>query len=84
MRFEAAFPGAEAVFIAGDFNGWDPQARRMKRVRAGQDDFVAVVDLPAGTHQFKYVVDGEWLCCPSSPCVKNEHGTDNSVVEVAS
>ena len=81
-RFEIEYPGATCVYLAGGFNGWDPSARRMKRVRKGEDVFVAVVDLPAGEHEFKYLVDGAWACCPEAPRVGNDCGTENSVVTV--
>jgi len=81
-RFEVAFPGAKCVYLAGDFNGWSPSVRRMKRVRKGEDAFVAIVELSLGDHEFRYVVDGEWRCCPTSPRVPNDLGTENSVVTV--
>ena len=82
VRFEVECPGAKTVFLAGDFNGWDGEARRLKRVRKGQDAFVAVMDLDPGTYEFKYVVDGEWRCCPASPRVGNVLGGENSIVVV--
>lgn len=82
VRFEVEFPEAKAVYLAGDFNAWDPEARRMKRVRKGEPLFLAVLDLEPGTYQFKYVVDGDWACCPRAGRVDNEHGTENSVVVV--
>jgi 1,4-alpha-glucan branching enzyme len=81
-RMEASFPGASKVFVAGDFNDWDPEARRLKRVRKGEDTFFAVLDLEPGRYEFKYVVDGEWVCCPTSPKVANDQGTSNSVLEI--
>lgn len=83
MRFEVNCPGAEKVFVAGDFNDWDPEARRMKRVRKGKDVFVANLNLEPGTYQYKYVVDGEWRCSPEGPRVVTEDGIENSVVEVS-
>lgn len=83
VRFEVRFPEASAVYIAGTFNDWDGTARRLKRVKKGEPLFVAVLDLPPGHHEFKYVVDGEWVCCPNSESIPNEMGGHNSVVEVA-
>ena len=82
-RFTIECPGAETVFLAGDFNDWAPQGRRMKRVRKGEDVFVAVVDLQPGRHEFKYVVDRDWVGWPQSPHVPNDVGSENSVVEVS-
>jgi 1,4-alpha-glucan branching enzyme len=82
VRFELDSPGAKAVYLAGDFNEWNPTARRMKRVHKDTDTFVAQVNLSPGRHEFRYVVDGKWVCCPTSPRVPNTMGTENSVVEV--
>jgi len=83
VRFAGEFPGAQQVSVAGDFNGWDPTARRMRRGRKDGDRFVAVVDLEPGRHEFRYVVDGQWTCCPHSARVPNGMGTENSVAEVS-
>jgi 1,4-alpha-glucan branching enzyme len=82
VRFAVECPGAKAVFLAGTFNAWDPTTRRMKRLRKDGEEFIAVLDLDPGGYEFKYVADGEWLCCPHAPRVANDHGTDNSVIEV--
>ncbi len=81
-RFEVTAPQARAVFVAGDFNQWDPAARRMKRAADGSGQFVGVVDLEPGRYEYKYVVDGEWVCCPKAPRTANPYGSENSVVEV--
>jgi 1,4-alpha-glucan branching enzyme len=81
-RFELVHPGAERVYLTGDFNNWDPQGRRMKRMSRDSAVFVALVDLEPGPHEYKYVVDDEWICCPQAPRVPNSCGTENSVVEV--
>ncbi|MBY0514188.1 MAG: glycogen-binding domain-containing protein [Gemmataceae bacterium] len=87
-RFTCHAPAAQAVFLAGTFNGWDPKATPMAKDAAG--DWGVAVDLPAGRHEFKFVVDGQWCCepgcegphhgCPK--CVRNPFGTMNRVIEV--
>jgi 1,4-alpha-glucan branching enzyme len=81
VRFSAQFPGVREVYLAGDFNGWDPTARRMKRQKKGEPTFVAVVDLEPGRYEYKYVADGEWVCSEGERVV-NDQGTENSVIEV--
>ena len=68
------------VFLAGDFNGWDPAAGRMiKR----QGTFRKRMQLDPGEHQYKFVVDGEWQTDPAAQVqVPNGMGTMNSVVRV--
>jgi 1,4-alpha-glucan branching enzyme len=82
VRFCVEWPGAQRVFLAGDFNDWSPTARRMRRVRKGTHVYVAVLDLAPGRHEFRYVVDGEWRCAPGAPRVPNDMGSENSVIEV--
>ena len=70
------------VFLAGSFNNWDPSATEMAD-RKGDGVFIASVRLPAGKHEYKFVVDGTWLAdseCKAS--VANAFGTLNSVIEV--
>lgn len=68
------------LFLAGDFNGWDPQALPMRKVRGR---FSATLTLPAGAqHQYRYVTDqGVWLNDTAADCyVYNVHAqADNSV-----
>lgn len=75
----AVKPEAKRVFVAGDFNGWDPQVNAMTR-RAGQ--FVKSIKLPPGEHQYKFIIDGEWHVDPSAPTVLSTMGTINNVVRV--
>jgi len=82
VRFVKRAPGAKRVQLVGDFNGWDVAARRMRRLPRDGDMFVAVVELPRGRYEFKYLVDGEWQCCDEAARCMNVHGTENSVVIV--
>jgi len=70
------------ITLVGDFNDWDPAARRMVKTRDGS--FRAKLELAPGEYQYKFVVDGQWLHDPEAAThVANEHGTlNNSVVQV--
>lgn len=69
---------ARKVYIAGDFNGWNPQADRMQK-RNGA--FVKKMQLLPGEYQYKFVIDGEWHADPAAETqVPNDCGTLNSVV----
>ena len=72
----------KSVYLAGEFNGWDPKAKKMAyKARTGV--YTASVKLPAGTYQYKFVVDGAWCADPENTnAVPNDQGTFNSVVTV--
>ena len=71
-----------AVYLAGEFNKWDPTAKKMAyKVRSGI--YTATVKLAPGSYQYKFVIDGTWCADPENVnAVPNSHGTFNSVVEV--
>ena len=74
-------PGARKVYLAGDFNHWDSQARRMAKAKDGT--FRARMKLPPGKHEYKFVADGLWLNDPASDGqVANPYGTLNSILRV--
>jgi 1,4-alpha-glucan branching enzyme len=83
VSFEYFDPAARVVTLAGDFNGWDPQARPLKRDAGGL--WKGTVRLAPGTYQYKFVVNGErWEVDPVNPDqAPNEHGSFNSVRVVA-
>ena len=71
------------VFLAGSFNNWDPTAKEMAD-KKGDGVFTATVSLPAGSHQYKFVIDGTWCADPEcTDWVQNDHGTLNSVKHVS-
>ena len=81
VLFEIEAPQDSEIFLAGSFNNWDPAARRLKM--NGNGKFATRVNLPAGRHEFKFVINGAWQADPDCPqWVPNEHGSLNSVVDV--
>ena len=71
------------VFLAGDFNKWDPSAKKMSDKR-GDGVYSATLKLCAGDHPYKFVINGTWCADPECPdWVQNEHGTLNSVKHVS-
>jgi 1,4-alpha-glucan branching enzyme len=72
---------AKKVFLAGDFNQWQPQTKPMTKSKDGS--YRASVKLPPGEYQYKFVVDGVWFNDPQAESqVINRHGTLNSVIRV--
>lgn len=58
VRFQFYDPFATRVTVAGEFNGWNPEATAMRRGDTG----VWTVDLALepGRHEYKFVIDGQW------------------------
>lgn len=72
------YNNAKTVYLAGDFNGWSPNAYAMKKEG---DEWVMQVHLTSGKHLYKFVIDGNWIIDPGNQLwEENEHGTGNSVL----
>ena len=74
-------PDADAVFIAGSFNAWSPDADALT---LGEDGLWAItLELDPGSYEYKFVVDGTWMEDPSNPeFVSDPYGGKNSVLTV--
>ncbi|XP_055386396.1 5'-AMP-activated protein kinase subunit beta-1 [Condylostylus longicornis] len=69
--------GGKQVYISGTFSNW----KALPMVRS-HGDFVTIIDLPEGDHQYKFYVDGEWRHDPKLKNIENEAGTKNNLVSV--
>ena len=66
------------VFLAGDFNEWKAETKRMVKVKDGS--YRARLSLKPGRYEYKFVVDGEWMPDHQAPAeALNSFGTVNSV-----
>ena len=72
----------KSVYLAGEFNDWNPSAKKMAyKARTGV--YTATVKLAPGEYQYKFVVDGTWCADPENVnSVPNDQGTFNSLVVV--
>ncbi|KAF6278336.1 protein kinase AMP-activated non-catalytic subunit beta 1 [Rhinolophus ferrumequinum] len=52
--------GGKEVYLSGTFNNWS----KLPLTRS-HNNFVAILDLPEGEHQYKFFVDGQWTHDPS-------------------
>ncbi|MEP7343448.1 MAG: S8 family serine peptidase [Acidobacteriota bacterium] len=74
---------ATSVSVAGDFNGWNPQATFFAKHDSGM--WRAEVEMPmAGSYQYKLVANGwQWLDDPNNGLkVTDNHGGFNSVLHI--
>jgi len=65
----------KSVYISGSWDGWK---RKIPLVRS-HDDFTTIVNLPEGKHEFKFYVDGQWICDNNLPKTDNPLGSENNV-----
>ncbi|HEX8849807.1 MAG TPA: glycogen-binding domain-containing protein [Gemmatimonadaceae bacterium] len=84
VRFTLVHPEAHRVTLVGDFNGWSPSATPLVAAQ-GDSVWAASVTLPAGRHEYAFIVDGErWTIDPYAATVHDDFGTSSSVLRVGS
>ncbi|HET9385524.1 MAG TPA: hypothetical protein VFO67_10275 [Gemmatimonadales bacterium] len=79
VRFVLSAPDAHDVALAGTFNQWNAKVTPLVRTDGGV--WTATMNLPAGEHQYAFVVDGaRWIPDPAAPAVDDGFGRRNSVL----
>lgn len=72
------FKDARVVSLSGSFNNWNPDGYKMIYENGV---WTFPVQITAGKHLYKYVIDGKWITDPQNELwEENEHGTGNSVL----
>ncbi|XP_063703049.1 5'-AMP-activated protein kinase subunit beta-1 [Culicoides brevitarsis] len=69
--------GGKQVYISGTFSDW----KAIPMVKS-HGDFVTIIDLPEGEHEYKFYVDGEWKHDAKLKHVDNDAGTKNNMISV--
>ena len=79
-EFSLHAPEAKKVFLAGDFNDWNPEQYSMRKFKTGM--CTKKLKLAPGRYEYKFVVDGEWCTDPANDnCQVTDMG-ENSILEV--
>ena len=66
---------ASKVLLAGSFNGWSGVS-----MTKNGTTFTYTYDLEPGMHEYKFVVDGNWISDPSNPNVTGTDGNSYIVI----
>jgi hypothetical protein len=75
--FLKGFLQAQSIVLSGGFNNWDERAVTMTKTAEGWE---AEVPLTGGKHEYKYIVDGEWVLDPANPMTETTwNGYINSI-----
>ena len=82
IPFVCLAPAAQAVFLMGDFNDWDPSSHPLKRQIDGA--WRLEVPLHHGHHHYHFLVDGKPTLDPRAQGVaRNEKGGKVSLLSVS-
>lgn len=74
----SGYPNARIVAVAGSFNNWNQSQYLFAKV-GGQ--WVCKINLPPGKHEYKFIVDGDWLIDPGNDNTqRDERGHENSII----
>jgi len=76
--FKYMVRSAKEVYLIGTFTNWKDKILMIK----SDGDFMTIVDLPEGEHQYKFVVDGRWEHDPNQSTVDDTFNGKNNIVTV--
>lgn len=73
-------PGHD-VYVAGSFNDWKPEQKKMKEETEGH--YTITMMLPAGEYEYKIINNGRWIPDPNAAkWSPNPFGSFNSILKV--
>ena len=74
-------PEAKEVFLAGDFNDWNPEKFAMRKFKNG--NCKKKVKLKPGRYEYQFIVDGDWWLDPENDNRSTTpYGSENSVIDI--
>jgi 1,4-alpha-glucan branching enzyme len=82
-EFSLYAPNVNEVYLAGDFNNWQPGAKdyRLRKFKGGT--WKKMLKLKPGRYEYQFVVDGQWWCDPQNDNrITNQYCTQNCVIEI--
>jgi len=81
--FSLYAPNVNEVYLAGDFNDWQPDAKDYRLRKFKGDIWKKSLKLKPGRYEYQFVVDGQWWCDPENVNrVTNPYCTENCVIEI--
>jgi 1,4-alpha-glucan branching enzyme len=82
VTFSVLAPEAQSVKLVGDFSDWELNPVELRRLKDGE--WKTTLSLVEGTHEYRYLVDGQWRDDPNCQTrVPNTFGGENCVRVVA-
>ena len=82
VRFHLQARGAHRVSLVGSFNQWSADGIVLDPVSDGAT-FAGTVELPPGTYEYMFVVDGQWVTDPAAEERRDDgFGRQNSLLRL--
>lgn len=82
VQFELSTLAGSKVSVAGTFNNWNTTANLLKD-NPDSGHFKTALNIPAGTHEYKFIVDDIWTLDPQcEDWTQNDYGSLNNVLHV--
>lgn len=79
VNFSVIAPKAKQVALAGDFNHWQAGVFMLQKVN---EVWKTTCQIPEGNHQYRFIVDGNWMPDPNNPYTAMDNGIVNSLLVV--
>ena len=76
FMFRIRGSGAKEAYVSGTFSNWE----KIPMLVRTEEDFMTVLELPEGEHQFRFLVDCCWTTDSDLPSVDNGLGSRNNVI----
>ena len=72
--------GGNDVKIAGAFlENWTKKVDMSKNVSTG--DYEIILNIPKGIHQFKFIVDNQWVCSKYYKIINDSNNNMNNIID---
>lgn len=67
------------VKVTGSWSRWSEHFKLSKK----DENFAGWIEVPVGTHQFKFIADGEWITSNEYPVETDAAGNCNNIIDVS-
>ena len=74
--------GGKTAYICGSFTHWQKVPMHWQQVGAA-GEWVKMLDLTPGTHQYKFIIDGQWRHDHTASTVLDNLGNVNNCIQIS-
>jgi 5'-AMP-activated protein kinase regulatory beta subunit len=77
FKFEWKEGGSNVEMYGSFLDNWKKKEKMEKNPNTGF--FEAILDIPKGIHQFKFIVDQKWMCSSTYSTINDKNNTNNII-----